>query len=135
MTKAVSLEGGSRYTRALRVHLTYHIAREALVEALTHIDMDELQVAIQTLQHDKQSRFLPMLEISMSSRLCANDSDVCSAIEGLERCVTVVLRSVLLHLCYCCLQRGLLRCEGMFAINISCNAVDVSGYELLDAVL
>jgi len=101
--KAVSLEGESRYARTLWVHLTHQIAREALVEALAHIDVDELQVAIQTLQHDKQSRFLPTLETSRCSPLCADDTDPRSAIEGLERCVTVVLCSVLPHLCYCCL--------------------------------
>ena len=85
MIKAVSLEGESRHARTLGVHLTQKIAREALVEALTHIDVDEIQVAIQTLQRDKQSRFLPMLETSRCSPLCADDTDPCSAIEGLER--------------------------------------------------
>lgn len=36
-----------------------------------------------------------MLETSMSSHLCVDDTDLCSAIEGLERCVTAVLCSVL----------------------------------------
>jgi hypothetical protein len=63
------------------------IAREALIEALTHIDVDELQTAIQTLQYDKQSRFLPLLENSMCSPFCADDTDPRSAINVLERCV------------------------------------------------
>ncbi|KAF8507125.1 hypothetical protein F5888DRAFT_72856 [Russula emetica] len=37
-------------------------AQEALFEALTHVDADELRVAIQTLEVDKQSRFLPKLD-------------------------------------------------------------------------
>jgi len=43
-----------------------------------------------------------MLETSRCSLLCADDTDPCPAIEGLERCVTVVLCSVLPHLCCCC---------------------------------
>ena len=63
------------------------VAQEALIEALTHIDVDELQAVIQTLQYDKQSRFLLSLANSMCGPLCAYDSDTCSVIEVLERCV------------------------------------------------
>jgi hypothetical protein len=69
------------------LHLTDQIAREALIEGLTHIDVDELQAAIETLRHDKQSRFLPLLENSMCNPLWADNTDTCSVIEVLERCV------------------------------------------------
>jgi hypothetical protein len=62
MTEGVSLEGESRYACTPRTHLTQPTAQEALLEALTHVDADELRVAIQTLEVDKQSRFLPKLD-------------------------------------------------------------------------
>ena len=91
--EGVSLEGESGYTRTFCLHLTDQIAQEALIEALTHIDVDELQAAIQTLQYDKQSRFLPLLENSMCGPLCADDTDTCSAIEVVERCVLHLIPS------------------------------------------
>jgi len=69
MIEDVSLEGERRQAWILRAHLTHPAAREALIEALTHVDVDELQVAIQTMQNDKQSRFLPMLDNSVCSPL------------------------------------------------------------------
>jgi len=62
MTEGVSLEGESRYTCTHQTHLTRSTAQEALIEALTHVDADELRVAIQILEADKQSRFLPKLD-------------------------------------------------------------------------
>lgn len=62
MTEGVSLEGESSYACTYQTHLTQSIAQEALFEALTHVDADELRVAIQTLEVDKQSRFLPKLD-------------------------------------------------------------------------
>lgn len=47
---------------ALTRHISQPTAQEALLEALTHVDADELRVAIQTLEVDKQSRFLPKLD-------------------------------------------------------------------------
>jgi hypothetical protein len=67
--EGVSLDGESGCALTFCLHLTDPIAREALIEALTHIDVDELQAAIQTLQYDKQSRFLPLLENSMCGPL------------------------------------------------------------------
>jgi hypothetical protein len=62
MTEGVSLEGESRYACTYQTHITHSTAQEALLEALTHVDADELRVAIQTLEVDKQSRFLPKLD-------------------------------------------------------------------------
>ena len=38
------------------------VAQEALIEALTYVDSDRLQTALRTLEDDKQSRFLIMLD-------------------------------------------------------------------------
>ena len=62
MTGGVGLEGESRYACTYQRHLTRSTAQEALIEVLTHVDADELRVAIQTLEVDKQSRFLPKLD-------------------------------------------------------------------------
>ena len=62
MTEGVSLEGKSIYASTYRTHLTQSTAQEALFEALTHVDADELRVAMQTLEIDKQTRFLPKLD-------------------------------------------------------------------------
>ncbi len=62
MTEGVSLDGECRRACTYRTHLTQSTAQEALFEALTHVDADELRVAIQTLEVDKQSRFLPKLD-------------------------------------------------------------------------
>lgn len=62
MTEGVSVEGESRYTCTYQTHLTQSTAQETLIEALTHADADELRVAIQTLEVDKQSQFVPKLD-------------------------------------------------------------------------
>jgi hypothetical protein len=62
MTEGVSLEGESRYACTYQTRLTQSIAEEVLFEALIHVDADELQIAIQTLEADKQSQFLPKLD-------------------------------------------------------------------------
>jgi hypothetical protein len=62
MTEGVSQEGESSSACICQTHLTQSTAQEALIEALTHVDADELRVAIQTLEVDKQSRFLPRLD-------------------------------------------------------------------------
>ncbi len=65
MTEGVSLEGESRCADTYQIHLTHPTAQEALVEALTHVDANELRVALQALEVDKQSQFLPKLEKSV----------------------------------------------------------------------
>jgi hypothetical protein len=65
----IYLEGESRCACTYRAHLTHPTAREALIEALTHVDTDELQAAVQSLEDDKQSRFLPMLDNGVYSLL------------------------------------------------------------------
>jgi hypothetical protein len=100
----MSLEGGNKYACPYRTYLTHPTVQEALVEALTHVDADELQVAIQALADDKQSRFLPVLDNGVCSLLRVdNDSYPYSAIEGLQRCVTVLLCLVLSDLVFCSL--------------------------------
>jgi hypothetical protein len=62
MTEGVCLEGGSIYGSTYQIRLTRSTAQEALFEALIHVDADELRVAIQTLEVDRQSLFLPKLD-------------------------------------------------------------------------
>lgn len=61
-------------------------AQEALFETLTYVDADELRVAIQTLEMDKQSRFLPRLD---------------NAIDVLQKCVVVLLCLMFSDLVFC----------------------------------
>ena len=69
MIEGASLEGGCRYAPTYQTHISHLTAQEALIEALTHVDADELQVAIKTLEDNKQSRFLPVLDNGVFSLL------------------------------------------------------------------
>jgi hypothetical protein len=66
MVGSVSLDGESNCA-LIFPGATNHppTAREVIIEALTHVSVDELQAAIQTLQEERQSRFLPMLDNSV----------------------------------------------------------------------
>jgi hypothetical protein len=101
MVEGVSIEGECRYTCPYRTYLTHSTVQEALIEALTQVDADELQAAIRALEDDRQSRFLLVLDNGVCSLLWVdNDSDHCSAIEGLQRCVAVLLCLVLSDLVF-----------------------------------
>ncbi|KAH9968988.1 hypothetical protein BC827DRAFT_302021 [Russula dissimulans] len=84
-------------------------AQEALVEALTHVDVDELEAVIQTMQNDKQSRFLPVLDNSIERlrRLISSAAETRAPLTS----TTIRTTSLMLNfLALCCNASSCLSC-------------------------